>query len=91
VGLALALHDVAARRLRDGRAVSGEQMYKVIERDPYGNERELANTATPVWTSVFTKEQAEACVAWREANITRKYWYEIVPAPDGEAARDASS
>ena len=54
-------------------------LFKVIERDPYGNERELANMASDSRTSTFTRAEAEETVKWREENISRKYWYEIVP------------
>ena len=58
----------------------GPEMYKVIERDPYGNVRELSNQSTNPWTGTFTKDQAERTVKWREEHISRKYRYEIVPA-----------
>ena len=60
--------------------MTAPELYKVIERDPYGNARELHNMSADPWTCTFTLEQAQAAVEWREKNISRKYWYEIVPA-----------
>ena len=52
----------------------------VIERDTMtGWEKRLNNMAEHPWGDTFTREEAEACVAWREKNITRRYGYEILP------------
>jgi len=52
----------------------------VIERDTMtGWEKHLINMAENPWADTFTREQAEASVAWREKHITRRYSYEILP------------
>lgn len=43
-----------------------------------GWKRYLGNMKTSPWTGMFTREEAEALVKWREASITRRYAYEIV-------------
>lgn len=67
-------------------------LFKVIERDGMtGAKKYLNNMRNSPWTDTFTREQADACVNWRYANITRKYSYEIVPLrphmTDNDAAR----
>jgi hypothetical protein len=66
--------------------------FKIIETDRMtGWERYLDNMKTSPWTGTFTKEQADASVEWRRANITRRYGYTIVPVKpymtDNEVAR----
>ena len=52
---------------------------KVIEVDTMtGAERYLANMAADPWLGTFTREEAEASVEWRKANITGRYRYRIV-------------
>jgi hypothetical protein len=44
------------------------------------------------WRVTFTRDEAEASVAWRKANITSRYSYEIVPVQpwmtDNDKARE---
>ena len=52
----------------------------VIEHDGMtGNKRRLDNMASSPWADTFTRAEADEMVAWRKANITSKYSYEIRP------------
>lgn len=67
--------------------------FKVIEVDTMtGWKQYLDNMTASPWTGTFTREEADACVQWREANITRRYAYKIVPVEpymtDNTAARE---
>jgi hypothetical protein len=69
------------------------ELFRVIEHDTMtGWDEYLNNMGSSPWTGTFTREQAEACVDWREKNIARRYRYEIVPAQpymtDAAAARE---
>jgi len=68
-------------------------LFKVIETDTMtGWERYLDNMKTSPWTGTFTREEAGACVEWREKNITGRYSYKIVTVEphmtDSDAARE---
>lgn len=69
------------------------ELFKVIENDGMtGARRYLDNMRHSPWRATFTRDEADACVAWRKANITSKYWYEIVPLQpwmtDNDKARE---
>jgi hypothetical protein len=58
--------------------VSAETV-RVLETDhATGEERYVVNMAAP-YSPSFTREQAEAAVAWREKNVIGRYGYRIVP------------
>jgi hypothetical protein len=63
-----------------GTADEQPDAFKVIETDNMtGWDRYLDNMGTAPWSGTFTREQAEADVEWRKANITGRYSYAIVP------------
>lgn len=52
----------------------------VIEHDNMtGWDKRLDNMARDPWGDTFSREEAKESVAWRKANITGRYSYEIVP------------
>lgn len=56
------------------------ELFKVIEIDGMtGWQKYLDNMKHSPWRATFTRDEAEASVAWRKANITSRYSYEIVP------------
>lgn len=60
--------------------MSADERCLVIEQDRMtGAIRRLNNLAVDPWGDTFTREQAEASVAWLEKNITNRYGYEIRP------------
>jgi hypothetical protein len=65
--------------------------FKVIETDnTTGCRKYLDNMSESPWSATFTREQAEASVAWREKNITRRYAYRIVAVEPYMTDNDAA-
>lgn len=68
-------------------------LFKVIETDRMtGWDRYLDNMKTSPWSGTFTRDEADACVDWRQKNITGRYGYKVVAVEpymtDNEAARE---
>lgn len=69
------------------------ELFKVIETDGMtGWRKYLDNMKHSPWRVTFTRDEAEASVAWRKANITSRYAYDIVPVQphmtDNDKARE---